>query len=65
MDFIPTNYGMPNPTKKAEYRRSIELFQEILNTQGIYFALALFYDSGYNNKDLKAMMELCEPPASK
>lgn len=54
----------PSPfggTKNAEYRRSIELFKEIFDKQGTYFALAFLYDSQYDREDIKKMMELCKP----
>lgn len=52
------------PSKNAEYRRSIELFEEIYKTQGAYFALAFLYDSGYEGKDLKRMMDLIHPKST-
>ena len=54
----------PSPfggTKNAEYRRSIELFEEIFTKQGVYFALAFLYDSQYGREDVKKMMELSKP----
>ncbi len=57
-------YMSPSPfggTKNAEYRRSIELFKEIFEKQGVYFAIAFLYDSGYGNQDLNKMMDLCKP----
>ncbi len=50
--------GITTYLKNAEYRRSIELFEEVYKEQGLYFALALLYDSGYTSKDLKNMMDL-------
>lgn len=47
-------------TKKAEYNRSIELFKEIYKAKGLYYALALLYDSQYDRKDIKAMMDILE-----
>lgn len=52
------NFGA---TKKGEYYRSIELFEQIFKEQGVYFALAFLYDSQYEREDLKAMMELIYP----
>jgi hypothetical protein len=54
----------PSPfggTKDAEYRRSIELFKEIFKNKGVYFALAFLYDSQYDRKDIKEMMDLSKP----
>ena len=48
-------------TKDAEYRRSIQLFEQIFKTQGVYYALAFLYDSQYGNDDLKKMMEMITP----
>jgi len=48
-------------TKRAEYIRSIELFEKILKSQGVYFALAFLYDSQYDRADISKMMELCKP----
>lgn len=47
-------------SKEAEYQRSIEHFETIFNTQGVYFALAFLYDAQYENSDLKAMVELLD-----
>jgi hypothetical protein len=54
----------PNPfggTKDAEYRRTIQLFEEIYKNKGLYYALALLYDSQYDREDIKNMMELIHP----
>ena len=48
-------------TKKGEYYRSIELFEEIFKTRGVYFALAFLYDSQYTKEDIKGMMDLIHP----
>lgn len=56
--------GMPVYTKEQEYKRTIEMIPEIFEREGkngTYFVLAFLYDSGYTNKDLKAMMDLCIP----
>lgn len=47
-------------TKQQEYKRTIELFKQIYETKGLYYALALLYDSQYDRKDLKAMMDMLE-----
>jgi len=59
-------------TKKQEYLRSIDLFEEIFKRPeaaqgggGVYYALAFLYDSQYGNEDLKQMMELCKPKPKK
>ena len=49
------------PTKQGEYSRSAELFTELCNTQGIYFALFLLADSGYNNKDIQEILKYIKP----
>lgn len=51
-------YGLPTPTKNAEYRRTLEMFNDIFKSKGMYFSLAFLYDSGYTNEDIKKMMEL-------
>jgi len=48
-------------TKDAEYRRTIQLFEEIYKNKGLYYALALLYDSQYDREDIKNMMELIYP----
>lgn len=52
---------MIGATKTGEYHRSIELFEEIVKTQGVYFGLAFLYDSQYDREDIRKMMELCKP----
>lgn len=52
-------------TKTAEYTRTIELFEEIHKSKGLYFALALLYDSQYTNADLCGMMEVLKPEKGK
>lgn len=58
-----SNEFMPaiGATKTGEYYRSIELFEQIFKEKGVYYALAILYDSQYGNEDLKKMMELCKP----
>lgn len=53
--------GLPVYSKKEEYMRSIEMFNQIYKEKGFYYAIALLYDSGYTSKDLKEMMELTHP----
>lgn len=48
-------------TKKEEYERSIELFEQIYKEKGLYLALALLADSQYGNDDLFAIMEILKP----
>ncbi len=62
------NEGMehisPSPfgsNKNSEYKKSIELFSEIFEEQGVYYALSFLYDSQYDKDDIKKMMELCKP----
>jgi len=51
-----------NYTKKQEYKRTLEMLPTILRKEnGLYYALAFLYDSGYEGKDLKEMMELIHP----
>jgi hypothetical protein len=65
-DFL---FPMGGPTKQAEYRRTIEVLDEIIEANAhnsrIFYLLAFLYDSGYNNQDLKKMMDLCHPKVSK
>jgi hypothetical protein len=54
----------PSPfggTKNAEYRRSVELFNEIFKEKGAYYALAFLYDSQYDRNDISKMMEISKP----
>jgi hypothetical protein len=65
---IAEYYSSPSPfggTKDAEYRRTIEMFEDIYKTKGLYYALALLYDSQYENKDLLGMMEILKPGKGK
>jgi hypothetical protein len=55
--FIPGIGG----SKKAEYLRTLELFSQIYNDQGIYYAFAFLYDSQYDRVDIKRMMEILKP----
>lgn len=48
-------------TKRAELDRSAELFEEILNRQGIYFALMLLVDSGYQREEIREIAERFKP----
>ncbi len=48
-------------SKHAEIVRTNELFEQIYKEKGLYFAIALLYDSQYDRKDLAMMMELCYP----
>ena len=41
------------------------MFELILLNQGIYFAIAFLYDSGYTTDDLKNMMTVMERQAIK
>jgi len=52
-------------SKEAEYRRSIEMFEKIYSEKGLYFALAMLYDSQYGNEDLLGMMEILKPGKGK
>lgn len=59
---MPVFLGFGNGgTKEVEYRISIELFKQIFESQGVYFALAFLYDSGYDREDIGKMMELIAP----
>ena len=58
----------PSPfggTKNAEYRRSIQHFENIYKEKGLYFALAMLYDSQYDRNDILAMMEILKPGKGK
>lgn len=59
-----TMYSSPSAfggTKDAEYRRTIELFEETFKEKGTYYALALLYDSQYDREDILKMMEILKP----
>jgi len=47
-------------TKKQEYIRSAELFQQIYTEQGPYFALMFLADSQYSIKDLAEIASYIE-----
>jgi hypothetical protein len=54
----------PSPfggTKDAEYRRTIEMFEEIYSEKGLFYALAFLYDSQYDRQDILAIMEILKP----
>ena len=57
--------GLRAYSKNQEYKRTIELFGQIYKNKGLYFALALLYDSQYGNKDLKGMLEVLKPGKSR
>ena len=48
-------------TKKQEYYRSIDHFENTYKEQGLYYALYLLVDSGYTGQDLRAMADLIKP----
>lgn len=48
-------------SKRAELDRSAKLFEEILNSQGIYFSLMFLVDSGYQREDIKEIAERFKP----
>lgn len=52
-------------TKEGEYRRSIELVEEIVKNQGLYYGLALIYDMQYSRDDIKRMMDIMEANAQR
>lgn len=47
-------------TKQVEYERTAELLVEITEEHGVYFAVALLYDSGYTPHDIKQVMVVME-----
>lgn len=46
---------MINSTRKGEQARTAEMFVDIAETQGVYFAFVLWYDSGRRTRE-----EICE-----
>jgi hypothetical protein len=48
-------------TKRNEYIRSIELFEQVMKEKGTYFALALLYDMQYSREDVGEMMKIIKP----
>jgi hypothetical protein len=48
-------------TKQAELNRSAYLFKEILESQGIYFALWFLLDSGYSREEIKTIADMHKP----
>lgn len=44
------------PNLQAEMRRTAEMIVDIADTRGVYFAVALLYDSGYSNEDIKILL---------
>lgn len=47
-------------TKKAEYLRTIDMLEEKIKYQGIYFTLAFLYDTQQEREDIKAMLNILE-----
>jgi len=47
-------------TKKAEYRRSIEVMEDIKQNKDLTMLLYFIADSGYNNEDILAMAKLLQ-----
>lgn len=56
--------GLPMFTKEQEYKRSIELFEEIYKKQGLYFAFSLLYDMQYTHEDIGKMTKILMPENS-
>ena len=55
------NFQIPLSSLESEYKRTIQMFKEIYDSKGLYFALALLYDSGYTREDIGNMMEVLIP----
>lgn len=55
-----TRFGLMRTTLRGEYERTIELFERVYRDKGLYFAIALLYDSGYKAEDLRNMMTVME-----
>ena len=49
---------MMGSTLQGEYQRSAEFFEQLVQTQGAYFALAFLIDSQYERKDLIKILEI-------
>lgn len=47
-------------TRKGEYYRTSEMLVEIAEKQGVYYAVALLVDSGYNNEHLQKLLPLLQ-----
>jgi len=45
-------------TRKGELYRTIDVLENILKEQGLYFVLAFIYDAQYTRKDIKDTLEL-------
>jgi hypothetical protein len=54
-------FGMFGATKRGEYSRSAEYLQELVNEQGLYYALAFIVDIGYDSRDLKEILRYMKP----
>lgn len=52
--------GIAAYTLEKEYKRTIELFKEILASKGLIMALYLLADSGYTNEDLYNLITILE-----
>lgn len=48
-------------TKKGELDRTAELFKQILDEQGAYFALMFLVDAGYDRNDIELIAERIKP----
>ncbi len=57
--------GLLRTTLEGEYERTIEMFEQIYRERGLYFAIALLYDSGYKSEDLRNMMTIMENSSQK
>ena len=60
-----SRFGLMRTTLDGEYIRTIELFEKVYKAQGLYYAIALLYDSGYKPEDLKNMLTIMRDPERK
>ena len=52
--------GIPGGTKKGELHRTAEILVEIVNAQGIYYAVAFLMDSQYDLATIKQLLPILE-----
>lgn len=48
--------AFPNCTLERELQRTADLLIQIAEQQGIYFAVAFLYDSGYDEKRIEKLL---------
>ena len=54
---------MPGGTLKGEFHRTAELLVDIADKQGVYFAISVLYDAGYDREMIKGLLPILQRQA--